>query len=488
MKLNKHFRSALLEAIPCAIFILDADGRVIFWNASAQLLTGYEADEMTGLTCEAMRLRLARHQDPTLLETMCPFRMAGGGGWDEECEICRKDGSLVPVVRKASAVHDDAGTQIGTIVALVDVSLVKQQRSELANLTREMARSGRFGRLVGSSPPMRRLYEQIEQIAQTDASVVIEGETGTGKELVARAIHAAGGRAGGVFLPVNCGALPETLLEAELFGHVRGAFTGAVADRAGRFEEATGGTLFLDEIAEMPLPSQVKLLRVLQDGEVTRIGESRPRRVYPRILAATNRDLAAAVKAGRFREDLFYRLRVVGLHVPPLRQRREDIAELVAHFIERFNGKYKLRVTALAPEAMDRLMAYDWPGNVRELEHALEHAFVVTDPAQKVIDARCLPPEIQPAGRRTAAAPAAAPLSVPADADEAAQVAAALEQAGGNKTQAARLLGITRAGLYKKLRRLELTERLHADSMRQEDAPERQPGANSPASPPPPSE
>ncbi len=449
------FRRALLEVIPCAVFMIDADWRVIFWNRAAEQLTGYAAAEVLGADGALLEIATCRGADGKPAESLCPFE-AGVEELHFECEIARKDGAVVPVVRRIRAVLDDAGNRVGAIQALVDVSLIRGARTQIRELRQEIARAGRFGGMIGSSPAMRKLYEAISLIAPTDASVVVEGPTGTGKELVARTIHAESGRSERLFLPVNCGALPEAMLEAELFGHTKGAFTGATADRVGRFEDAGGGTLFLDEIAEMPLSSQVKLLRVLQEREVVRLGENRPRPIDVRVIAAANVELAQRVADGRFREDLFYRLRVVGLKVPPLRDRREDIPELVGHFIERFNARYNRQIRACSPAALAALTACDFPGNVRQLEHALEHAFVVTGDDKRELSVDALPPEI--------AAPAITPpaaTTTPASrskrltpTEQAAQIRDALAAADGNKAQAARDLGITRDGLYKKMRRL----------------------------------
>jgi transcriptional regulator with PAS, ATPase and Fis domain len=241
-------------------------------------------------------------------------------------------------------------------------------------------------------------------------------------------------------------------LEPELFGHKRGAFTGAIEDRAGCFETASGGTLFLDEIGEMSLSSQVKFLRVLQEKQITRVGDSLPRNVDVRIIAASNKNLADMVKSGQFREDLYYRLRVVGLVVPSLLDRKDDIPDLVAHFIAQFNEKYNKQIEGCSPKAMDLFLAHSWPGNIRELEHAVEHAFVVTAPGQKVITANSLPPEILHLEETTIVHK----QTITKDIDEKTQIINVLAEVDGNKSQAARILGITRAGLYKKMHRLEL--------------------------------
>jgi len=273
--INKNFREALLETVPCAVFIVDTNKQIVFWNKSAETLTKFSSEEMVGENCLKLHLNICTTKDESVLESFCPLRSGGEGG-EIECNIRRKDGTLIPVIRRSKAVYDDKDQLIGAIEALVDVSLIKRARSEIRNLKREIAQSGEFGELVGSSLEMRKLYDMIMIVAGTDANIVVEGETGTGKELVAQTIHAESVRSDNIFLAINCGAVPESLLEAELFGHKKGAFTGAVADRAGCFEAASGGTLFLDEIADMTLASQVKLLRVLQENEITRIGDNLP--------------------------------------------------------------------------------------------------------------------------------------------------------------------------------------------------------------------
>ncbi len=450
--IKEHFREALLATIPCAVFMVDRNHRIIYWNQSAEELTQYLAEEIVGATCDKLRMNICASQDPAIRKAFCPL-LSGGSEGEVECEMRRKDGSSVPIMRRSRPVYDGRGQLVGAIEALIDVSLIKQARTEIRVLKHEIARRGRYGALVGRSDQMRKLYDMIAVVAPTDANVVIEGETGTGKELVAKTIHGESRRSQGVFLAVNCGALPESLLEAELFGHKRGAFTGAIEDREGCFEAAAGGTLFLDEIGEMPLSSQVRLLRVLQEKQITRVGEAVPRTVNVRIIAASNKPLADLVESGQFREDLYYRLRVVGLVVPPLRDRRQDIPDLVAHFIARFNEEYDKSIEGCSAKAMDLLLRHRWAGNIRELEHAVEHAFVVTAREQKVLTTVSLPKELfQKAG--SASEPE---CNDPREIDEETRIRNALAAADGNKSQAARMLGITRAGLYKKIRRLGLS-------------------------------
>jgi len=306
--------------------------------------------------------------------------------------------------------------------------------------------------MVGESPPMREVQKFIAKVAGTDATVLIRGETGTGKELVARAIHANSPRAARPVVAISCGALSETLLESELFGHEKGAFTGAIAQKKGRFEVADGGTVFLDEIGEIAPPLQVKLLRVLQEREFERVGGTRPLKVDIRLIAATNRDLEEAVEQGTFRQDLYYRLNVVSLKVPPLCERREDIALLSSHFIAKYSGRFNRRFIGLSPEARACLVSYDWPGNVRELENAIERAVVLgsTDLVR---------PEDLPENLLEVDLPKAAPRAPYHEAIREAkkQVALkALKQSGGSYTKAAKLLGVHPNHLHRLIRTLKL--------------------------------
>jgi two-component system response regulator AtoC len=318
---------------------------------------------------------------------------------------------------------------------------------------------GTFGELVARSPQMLELFRTVRKIAEFKTTVLIDGESGTGKELVARAIHDNSPRARAAFIAVNCGAIPGTLLESELFGYRKGAFTDATRDRKGLFEEASGGTLFLDEIGELPLALQVKLLRVLQEGEVRRLGDSQDTKVDVRVVAATARDLVAEVKRGVFREDLFYRLNVFSLHLPSMRERREDIPLLVQHFLTRLNARMGLAITGVSEEAMHLLGAYHWPGNVRELENTIERAVVLSEGTQ--IDASALPDRL-----RSTTPPVGVPVQVD-DGDlsikrasrrsEEDLIRRALLRTRGNRTRAAELLEISHRALLYKIREFGIT-------------------------------
>ncbi|HVZ73895.1 MAG TPA: sigma-54 dependent transcriptional regulator [Polyangia bacterium] len=305
--------------------------------------------------------------------------------------------------------------------------------------------------LVGETPVMRAVFQTIEKVAPTDASVYVHGESGTGKELVARAIHARSKRVEGPFVKVNCGALTETLLESELFGHEKGAFTGAIKRKLGRFELADKGTLFLDEIGDITPGLQLKLLRVLQEREFERVGGEETVKVDVRIVSATHRDIAAEVAAGRFREDLFYRLHVVPLVVPPLRDRKEDIPRLVAHFIAKLGPRTNAAVTGVSEPALARLVTYAWPGNVRELENVIEQALVFTEGDK--IDLASLPPGVRGVSPENTLQTPAGEMSLPEILEDLERqlILRAYDKSGGVKTECARLLGIKTSALYYKL-------------------------------------
>jgi DNA-binding NtrC family response regulator len=341
-------------------------------------------------------------------------------------------------------------------------SALEQRRlkSENAYLRSQLERRYSFQGIVGRSRPMRDLFQLLETVSVTNSTILVTGETGTGKELVARAIHHNSPRRANQFVAINCSAIPETLLEAELFGHVRGAFTGAVGNRVGRFEQAHKGTLFLDEVGTMGGPLQMKLLRALQEREVERVGDSRPIKVDVRVIAATNSDLGKMVSEGKFREDLFYRLNVIPVRLPALRDHKEDIPLLVQHFLDRFCRELSPPRPAMtvSQQAMRRLMAFAWPGNVRQLENALERA-VALSAGRTQIEPADLPPDVQELGD----APVSGPFALPEDGldfqeyignIERELIRQSLERTGGNKGRAAHLLHLKRTTLVEKLKRM----------------------------------
>jgi len=345
-------------------------------------------------------------------------------------------------------------------------------RREVETLRREVQRHQRFGALIGQSNAMQEVYRLIETVSRNKSTVLLSGESGTGKELVARTLHQRSPWSKGPFLALNCGAVSETLLDSQLFGHRRGAFTGATSDQEGVFQAANGGTLFLDEISEIPLPLQVKFLRAIQEREITPLGTMRAVKVDVRIVAATNRDLREEVRRGLFREDLFYRLNVINIHLPALRERLGDLDVLIEHFLAAFAESYHVAPKRLAPEARQRLHQHDWPGNVRELQNVIERAFAISAddtivladvaPALQTSDASAALPRVH---EGTPVEPVPFPSTPLPERDDAVlsleeaerrAIAAAMSQAAGNKNEAARLLKIDRQRLYRKLDKYEL--------------------------------
>ena len=332
--------------------------------------------------------------------------------------------------------------------AIVQRELFKENRA----LRRELGHHYNFSEIIGTSGSLQRVFELVQKVADTNANILIQGESGTGKELIARAVHFNSGRSAKRFLAVNCGALPESLLESELFGHTKGAFTGAVSDKKGLFRSASGGTLLLDEVGEMPASLQVKLLRALQEHEVTPVGSSVPERFDARIIAATNKNLETEVKEGRFREDLFYRLNVIEISLPPLRERRSDIPLLVKHFAAKTARSLSSADKNVTDEAMAALVNHDWPGNVRELENAIERAFILSGDE---IDVDSLPAKVRRNTPGTFGIRDTAGIRPTLEEMERRYVLETMTAVGNDKAQAAHLLGIDLSTLYRKLKRYD---------------------------------
>ncbi len=416
----RRAHDALLEALPLAAFTLLPDRTIRTINAAAARLLGYPAGQAVGRRCDEI-LRCRFHGSAcAACEAQVDQRTHG------ECpvEVARADGERRSLLIDAVPLDGD------------EVAVLLRDVTEAERLRRDDRTRWEFHGMVGAGERMREVIAKLRSVAPYDSTVLILGESGTGKEMVARAIHAESPRARKPFVVVNCAAYPETLLESELFGHVKGSFTGADRDRRGRFEVAEGGTVLLDEAGEMSPQVQVKLLRVLQQREIERVGESRTRPIDIRILAATHRDLARRVAEGRFREDLYYRLNVFALSLPPLRERREDIPVLVDAILARVRERIGKTVRAVSPEVLATLMEHAWPGNIRELENVIESA-VVTSRGDLLTEVD-LPPALRP------------PVA-PAPEQE---MRAALERAAGCVTRAARLLGLHRTTLWRHMREL----------------------------------
>ncbi len=428
----------ILESISDGVFTVDREWRITFFNRAAEAITGIDRKDAVGRRCSDVFRS-------SMCESECGLRMTlktgkpviGKSGF-----IIRADGSRIPISISTAVFRDSAGRVIGGVETFRDLS-------ELEALRRELEGRHRVGDLVSRSPLMRKLFEVLPAVAASPSTVLILGETGTGKEVMARTLHSLSPRSRGPFVAVNCGAFPETLLESELFGYKAGAFTGAGKDKPGRFAIARGGTIFLDEIGEISPALQVRLLRVLQERVFEPLGSTHPVPADCRVLVATNRDLAEATRNGAFREDLYYRVNVIRVELPPLRSRREDIPLLVDQFIERFNRIQARAVTGISAEALSLLMAHPWPGNIRELENVIERSFILC--REGAIGVEHLPEELtlQTAPRR-----AGSELRSGHDLLDARSIRSALEKNSFNRSAAARELGMHKTTLFRMMKRL----------------------------------
>jgi len=438
---------SVVDTMAEGLFIVDTEGTILSMNPAAEKITGYRREEVIGRQCtvfESDTCMMATEKGP--IKRCRLFEM--GKVSQKRCVLRRKDGSHVHLLKNATVLRNKAGEIIGGVETITDLSVVVEKEREISNLRKEINRENGFHGLIGKAPAMRTLYDMIQSSAKSSAPVIIYGESGTGKELVAEAIHNLSPRKNKPYFKVNCAAINESLFESELFGHVKGAFTGADTNRIGRFEAANGGSLFLDEVGDIPPLVQVKLLRVLQEQELERVGDHRPISIDVRIISATNKDLRALAREERFREDLFYRLNVVPLEIPPLRERTEDIPLLVQAFTRRIGLRNGQAAPGITQRAMESLRAYHWPGNVRELMNVLEYGFVTCKGG--AIDLRHLPSYLN-RGAVKKETQGARPVKT--DAHERDTILRALEIADGSRTRAAEQLGFSRVTLWKKMKR-----------------------------------
>jgi len=452
---REEFYRSILESLGEGVVITDRDSRILYVNSCIECLTGYSRADLIGAV--SYELLTPKEEWPAMRRRL-KERLTGKEDTYEH-EHVRKDGKRHWVSVRALPYRNARDEIVGTIGLL---SCIKERKNlELENEYLQEELRGNYRAILGSSPALQKVLAQIEMVAPTNAGVLILGESGTGKELVARAIHERSPRQAGALVRVNCASVPRELFESEFFGHVRGAFTGAIKDRVGRFELADGGTLFLDEIGEVPLELQSKLLRVLQEGQFEKVGEDRTRTVDVRIIAATNRDLAEEVKAGRFRQDLYYRLSVFPIELPALRERTEDIPMLAQHFLKESARKLGTKAPPFSAAQLKELQAYDWPGNVRELQNVIERAAIRSRNGH--LDLGLRPSgRLNPRGARAAESGAVsdAPASFNDLKDqERAIIVDALHKANGRiygSNGAAALLGLKPTTLSSKVRRLGL--------------------------------
>jgi PAS domain S-box-containing protein len=443
MKSEKDLTSAemgmILNSIADGVFTVDDNFVITSFNRAAEKITGVPFAEALGRPCcEVFRAEICE-ADCALKRTI----QTGKPVVNRAVFIIRTDGKRVPISISTAVLKDDQKRVLGGVETFRDLTLVEALR-------KEVERSFSFEDIISKNENMREIFNILPDVATSDSTILIEGESGTGKELMAKAIHNLSRRRAKPLIIVNCGAIPDSLLESELFGYKAGAFTGANRDKPGRFTQADGGTIFLDEIGDVSPALQVRLLRVLQDRTFQPLGGTQTLRADVRVLAATNRDVRAMVQDGKFREDLFYRIQVFRLSVPPLRDRKEDIPLLAQHFVHRLNRLKGKDISGLSREALATLMCYEWPGNVRELENAVEHAFILCQGG--LIGLRHLPRTIQEAAETTDGLPTGMTLAE----IEARVIREALTRNEGRKMATAAELGIDKTTLWRKIRRLRM--------------------------------
>ncbi len=434
---KKNISNDILDSIGEGVFTVDKNFRITFFNRAAEEMTGFSRDEVTGKFCKSVC------NSSRCLEA-CPIghvlqtkeRIV-----DHDCTLMHRNGRVLHVKLNSAILYNQDDEPEGGVISFRDMSEYEEIKSRLTKTTN-------FHGIVAHSKTMHEIFELIEDVADSDASVLIQGESGTGKEMVANAIQSLSSRKNEPYIKVNCSIFSPQLLTSELFGHVKGAFTGAIKDRKGRFEIADKGTIFLDEVAEMSPENQLQLLRVLQEGSFERLGESVTHKVNVRVIAATNKNLRRALDLGEFREDLYYRLNVIPVEIPPLRSRLDDVPNLVHHFINKFSMIYHKNIKDIDDKALDLLMRYNWPGNVRELENILEYAFARTR-SDEWIQADKLPPKIHQASKfPTSNAKFSGQQDV--------EILQLLNKHQWNKTKVAKELGVGRTTLWRKMKLMGL--------------------------------
>jgi PAS domain S-box-containing protein len=448
--LKNHFGQywkTIVDTMMDGVIVVDCDCNILTSNRALEVMTGYDKQELAGQPCTILGCDVffsGHLQEKGGAKRDCDL-FSSGMVVKRHCRLRRKDGVTLHVLKNAAILKDGGGRTVGGVETITDITDLVEKEEVIRELKHLLSPRESFEGIVGKSEKMADVFELIRNAAAADAPIIIYGESGTGKELAANAVHHLSRRCKRALVKVSCAALSESLLESELFGHVKGAFTGAGRNRKGRFEAAHKGDLFLDEIGDIPLTMQIKLLRALQEKEIERVGEQTPIPIDVRIIAATHRDLKALCREGRFREDLFYRLNVIPIYLPPLRERPEDIPLLVDYFIRTIRMRTEKNIQGVTKQAMELLVSAPWPGNIRELLNVLEYAFVVCH--EELISDRHLPSlkavESRPPSRRKENAPNRAKRE---------ELVRILQDTGGNRQETARLLGISRVTLWKLLR------------------------------------
>lgn len=436
---DRNFLPELFEILRDGLMVVDNKGRILLFNRAAEEITGYRKEDVLGKACTIFGC-----DDCIVLHDASgdQGRQKFNSLYNRKCLIRSADGRDVQLLKNAVVLRDDDGNIMGAIESLTDITSLYNKEIELQGLKEELRQEYWFMGLLGKSAPMQKLFEHIRNAALSEAPVLILGESGSGKNLVAHAVKKLSRRKEGPYIQMNCASLNEQLLESELFGHRKGSFTGAVSDRIGRFEAANDGVIFLDEIGDMPLSMQVKLLRVLEDKVVERVGDVKPIPLNIRLISATNKDISSLLQAGKFREDLLYRINSIVIKVPPLRERREDIPLIALHYLRKISAVNNKEIRSISPAAMEILMDFPWPGNVRRLVNALEHSAATCK--SETIEVSDLPDYLGYEKKTEAS-------ERRIDQDE---LRSALSLYKGNRTLAAKHLGISRVTLWKRLKAL----------------------------------
>ncbi len=423
-------------------FTIDKDWNITSFNDSAVKITGHKKSESIGKKCwEIFNSAICRngcHMEQTMQKGKT---MIGN-----ELEILNKNGTRIPIRVNSGILLNNKGEKVGAVETFIDIS-------EIKNLSSHLDEKFKYENIVGKNKEIKQIISVLESVAQTDSSVLITGESGTGKEIAARAIHLNSGRRAGPFIAINCSAFAETLIESELFGHEKGAFTGAIKTKVGRFELAQGGTLFLDEIGDLSIAAQTKFLRVLETREFERVGGNKTIKLNARIIAATNKILSEEILAGKFREDLFYRINVMNVHLPPLRERKDDLPLLVNHFIEQFNLTFGKNIKQFSSSAYDYIEEYEWPGNIRELENVIEHCFILCN--GDIIQAEHLPKRLKSIAN-TNFGKTNQNEANNFKAVEKELIMSVLNRNNQNRTKSAKELGVDPSTLWRKMKKLEI--------------------------------
>jgi two-component system response regulator HydG len=442
----REYWKSIVDTMMDGVMVVDTEGNIVSVNKALERITGYKARELVGQGCMILDCDKCFFVSATGMKEKRCLLFSSGEVVRRRCQLRRKGGGVLYALKNATILKNSHGKLIGGVETLTDITDLVEKEQAIRELKGLLSSGDGFEGIIGKTSKILDVYELIRNAATSDAPVIIYGESGTGKELVANAIHRLGKRNKGPLVKVACAALNESLLESELFGHVKGAFTGAGKDRKGRFEAAHKGLLFLDEVGDIPLSTQVKLLRVLQEKEVERVGDQTPIPIDTRIIAATHRDLVEMCREGYFREDLFYRLNVIPIHLPALRERSEDIPLLVDHFVRLLRVRTEKAIQGVTEQAMDKMISYTWPGNVRELINVLEYAFVVCH--EDLISTRHLPHQVVreklAANRQKDNSPKEGIYN---------ELVKALEAAHGNRQEAARRMGVSRVTLWKLLKK-----------------------------------